>query len=893
MTDPDTQFDSPAHTAPRGGPWPAILTIALVALAATVACRQVWNYDVFWHLASGRWMFDHGKVLDHDPFTIPVGAEPAAWVNIHWGFQVLATGLHKLGGWPALSAMKMVVFALAVGLLAWWLSRRAGPAWTAGAVLAVALIAEPRVRVRPELLTFLWLSLTLMLVESVREGASPRRLWWLVAINAVWVNMHGLYFVGAAATWLAIGGAWADRALKRPTAGRLTSPGALAAAAAATVAPFVLRPWPIRAALHPLLLRSRVSGEDPFYTFGVEEFRPTYLFNPFTSLSVGTLVLLTAATLAVLVAVAARRAARGQPPVIPIAHLLWLGAFGVVASMAIRNLMLLGIPAGIILALHGSRLTDSLRLRTPAHLAPAALLLAVLAAAAAYGTEAVYRRQGRGANRTGLGLNDRLHPVRLARWLGRSNLDGDVLCLNFGNGGCLIYHTWPERRVWMDGRLEVESNIRRFHELYRIRRNLGSIDWGADPLEPYGTPLPPTVRFLVVPAVNRGGIQAMSRSERFQLVFVDPVAVCFARLPMPGEPGIERLRRWHAEQPLPPTNLDALDRPIDPADPARPLLPDTAPPRWYRQNPPPAHWDLGALLFNLGRHDLAVRYLIVAERLGIKDPVHTAGLLGETYRRLAQPTPIEPDARLPADPDLARCLHLLGGLDLSDLDTEELREYALVRVRALEDGRQIDAAVEAMHAYLDALPVPRRWSPTRTELDYRNSIHVVYKMAAAQARGSDLDRLRPAERALLLLRRDLGLIDAAIAELESTGSLPPAARRLLADLYLRQGRPGEARDIYRNLAVGRSPVEGLDIRLRLCDWVRGDIRSALADWDAPGSRAGCFYRALMLERLGRYDAAAALLSRFPAPARREDRDYLDRLIAQAAARLKTMTPRTE
>ena len=61
----------------------AILFVSIFAMAARV---QV-DTDTWWHLASGRWMVEHGQVLKHDPFSHTVPGKPR--VQHGWLVQIL------------------------------------------------------------------------------------------------------------------------------------------------------------------------------------------------------------------------------------------------------------------------------------------------------------------------------------------------------------------------------------------------------------------------------------------------------------------------------------------------------------------------------------------------------------------------------------------------------------------------------------------------------------------------------------------------------------------------------------------------------------------------------------------------------------------------------------
>lgn len=881
--------DKPARSP--GGRWGWIAAVAVIVLAGIVACNKVWTVDVFWHLKSGEWMLERGRVLGHDPFSVD---GPERWVNIHWGFQVLVALVHGAAGFGGLVVLKMAAFAGTLAVLALWLRRRVGPAWLMLAGLWVVLGVETRIRVRPEILTYLLLTATLVILESVRRGAPARRLWWLVPINVVWVNVHGVFIVGVFSAWMALAGAAADRALKRDTSdgldpappGRcpLASGQALLAVAVATAACFI-SPWPVLAALHPLLLRTRVSGEEPLYSFGVQEFRPTYTMNPLRTIPV---------LIALLLALAVAELLRSRRRSVPIAHGLWFAMFLVPAILAVRNVMLFVIPAGLLLAVHGGAWLRELGRRHPTlrKLSPAAtaVMLAVLAAtAAAFATEAVYRWEKRAANRFGLGLVTGRQPVQMAKWLGQLPLSGDILPLEFGDGGTFICYAWPRRKVWIDGRLEVHPR-RRLEKLYEYRAKMISSRAAADPQE---VPLPESVRFVAVAWTDPGHIQALSRCEdRFQLVYVDPAGACFARLPVAGEMHNQLLLRWQAEGPLPAANLDEFDRPMDPGS-AAPLLDVETTRTWYRQNPPPAHWQMGRLLHFLGRNRLAVRYLTLADRLGLQEPVHRAGMLARACQGLAEVEPVEPEAELcdlPVDPNLARALALYQRLDLADLGNLHVRNYALRRLNALLFGRNIDAALSAARHYLDHLPIPDRWHPGYEAIALADDIKLRHELSVLTLSKLELPGLDPAMRAYLLLRKDIGLIDAAIGELSSAAELPRRSRMLLGDLYLRKGETAPARREYERCSAMKADPP-LQMRLGLCAWAEGDLAgaaSALAEAArSPSADAEpTLYLALLYEELGRYAAAAEVLASGPPAGTQPATNQAARLLAQIRARLQ-------
>ena len=456
-------------------------------------------------------------------------------------------------------------------------------------------------------------------------------------------------------------------------------------------------------------------------------------------------------------------------------------------------------------------------------------------------------------------------------------MSGDVLPVNFGNGGALIYYAFDpqRRRIWMDGRLELEP-LSRFDKLHEYRTRMLSASQAADPK---ALALPPSVRFLVVPIDDVRRTESLNDCGRFRLLYVDQAGVCFARIPQPGESVT-----WPVDEKLPPANLEEFDVPLDPPTRRR-LLPVPVRRRWYRQNVPPAHWRMGALFYTLGLDDLAIRYLTVADRLKLEDPLPRMGMLAQAHQRLSEYRPLEPDWDLPTDPNLSRALALYEKMDLTDLSDPQARAFALVRIRGLIRGRQIDAAQEAMRRYMQALPIPLRWKPSPEALAVRDSIKAGYDAAVARRGSFHFRGLTPLERATLLLRKDLGLIDHAIAELRRSTSLPPAGRRLLGDLYLRKGLTGAARREYGHLGSGGAD---LLLRLGLCDWADGDFAGALTRLRRcrqvdPTAPEPVLYLALLEEQLGDYAAAVRLLDGYRPP--QAASRHVRRLLAQVRARV--------
>lgn len=151
--------------------------------------------DVYWHIAVGQWMFKHRAVPAGDPFshTLPGGS----WTAHEWLSELMLAAAHEWGGWTLVVAITALSFAAAIGLLTRALLRNLEPIYALlFAALAISMtaghvLARPHVFAMPLLLVW-----TIELVRASDEQRSPP--WWLLAVMALWANLHGGFTLGLA-----------------------------------------------------------------------------------------------------------------------------------------------------------------------------------------------------------------------------------------------------------------------------------------------------------------------------------------------------------------------------------------------------------------------------------------------------------------------------------------------------------------------------------------------------------------------------------------------------------------------------------------------------------------------------------------------------------------------
>ncbi len=160
-----------------------------------MALRPVVDNDVFWHLATGRYMWTTGRIPHADPFSWT--APGRAWIAHEWLTEALLYPLYTHGGYPAL----MLVFAAVITAafaVSYATARLLGATRPIGVVVVgVAAVASTHTwGVRPQMLSLLLTALTVWILTGARTAGRPRLLWALPPLLALWVNLHGGFIFG-------------------------------------------------------------------------------------------------------------------------------------------------------------------------------------------------------------------------------------------------------------------------------------------------------------------------------------------------------------------------------------------------------------------------------------------------------------------------------------------------------------------------------------------------------------------------------------------------------------------------------------------------------------------------------------------------------------------------
>ncbi len=147
--------------------------------------------DVFWHLATGRYIVETHSVPSADIFGyVSKGQE---WMPFEWGWDVVTFGVYSIGGYTALSVFRTVIFLL-MFFLFYIILRKFKVSYTL-IFLFLTLLAFgiiDRLTPRPHIISFLFFVLLLYVITDYKyfNRADYKKLFFIPLIFLVWANMH-------------------------------------------------------------------------------------------------------------------------------------------------------------------------------------------------------------------------------------------------------------------------------------------------------------------------------------------------------------------------------------------------------------------------------------------------------------------------------------------------------------------------------------------------------------------------------------------------------------------------------------------------------------------------------------------------------------------------------
>jgi hypothetical protein len=406
-------------------------------LLVVVVFLSIFTYDLFrptdidfwWHLRTGQLITESGAVPRTDPFSFTAAGRP--WVAHEWLWELGVFHLYRLGGYRAAVLLSAIIVTLAYAIL-YRLLRHLGAneIVAAGLVLWAAFLGVPNLGTRPREFSFLFFAFFLDRLYRYRTGGSAR-LWLLPLIMPLWANLHGGFVFG-----LGLLGLFALSETVAWLAGRDPAPRRLWAVTVVAILATGVHPLGPRVLLYPLDYYR--GAQNPSFQ-SVTEFASPNFHEPLNLVFAGGLV-------ALMLLPGTRGPGSGTDA-------LLVAVFTLQALISMRQVIFCALVLPPVMVQRAVARFQFVRALVPTRLPRiVSALNLVLLAALLIGAAAFAARQS-GAQLGMMPRTDGL-PVAGARFIQEHHLPDPVF--NFQPwGGYLIHEWYPERRVFIDGRMDM------------------------------------------------------------------------------------------------------------------------------------------------------------------------------------------------------------------------------------------------------------------------------------------------------------------------------------------------------------------------------------------------------------------------------------------------------
>jgi len=494
-----------------------VIVVTFIAIFA-MAVRTPIDPDGWWHLATGRWIVQEGRIPHQDPFSHTMAGQP--WVDNGWLPQIALYLAYRLLGMAGVGLLVALQATLALAFL--WPQMRGGVFPRAFLLVFAATVSSPVWTPRPQMTTYLFTALLTFLLHRYRVQEDRRALYPIPLLFVLWVNAHAGYVLGLLLLGLSFLGEVLERLWKErgQLTVRLWRPWLLTSLAALLVVP--LNPYGPR------------MWSYPFYNAG-QRFARQYIAEwaspDFHQLHNQPLIWMVLLILAVL-------GLSRRPP--PLADLLNLLAFTYLTFQSQRAMGLFALVATPLLSASLSQLRGWSDERKG--------LQRSGALTDTPGT--VQRWRGQGALNVGIVIvlllaaltkayvalspetlaqaeREQGFPADALAWL-RQERPSAPLFNPYNWGGYLIWHLYPDYRVFVDGRADLYGDDFLFQY---AQVALAKPGWEAI-LDRYG------VQTALVEAKSPL-VGAMAASPAWEPLYEDGRALVFRRKRTAGRPPTE------------------------------------------------------------------------------------------------------------------------------------------------------------------------------------------------------------------------------------------------------------------------------------------------------------------------------------------------------------------
>jgi len=191
------------------------MLVWVFAVGSAGWARLLMDGDAGWHIRTGQWILQHAAVPRVDLYSFTKPGEP--WFAWEWLSEIIFGGLFTLWGFKAVVLFAGILVACFGAVMFQHAVWRGANVFIALPICLLAVGASTvHLLARPHLWTWILFAVSWLMIDRDRRNPS-RVIWWLVPLAVVWTNLHGGFMVLIATLGLVAAGtaveAWRGIAL--------------------------------------------------------------------------------------------------------------------------------------------------------------------------------------------------------------------------------------------------------------------------------------------------------------------------------------------------------------------------------------------------------------------------------------------------------------------------------------------------------------------------------------------------------------------------------------------------------------------------------------------------------------------------------------------------------
>jgi len=149
--------------------------------------------DIWWHVATGQWVFQHRHVPTYDIFSFE--PTPVHGISPQWLGSCIYAFVYQIGDIIGLKIFRALIFLTAIGLFMWRYFKQLPAVFLLILSLLLAYGLATRALLRPFVFNFIFVQAFLIILLNYQKDKSRYRLYIIPILGVIWANIHMGSFV--------------------------------------------------------------------------------------------------------------------------------------------------------------------------------------------------------------------------------------------------------------------------------------------------------------------------------------------------------------------------------------------------------------------------------------------------------------------------------------------------------------------------------------------------------------------------------------------------------------------------------------------------------------------------------------------------------------------------